>query len=122
MAERAIRTIKSLTRANLEDEITFEESVQLATRTIRQTPHNLLKMTSFQMHLGRKSRTAITNLIGQPSCLLFNWKKTLTEYILAQPTELQILTITDSDGELGDCLVLNDLKKRDRSVSQKFKP
>ena len=27
LVERAIRTIKSLTRANLEDELTFEESV-----------------------------------------------------------------------------------------------
>ena len=79
-------------------------------------------MTPFQMHLGRKTHTVITNLIGQPSCLLFNWKKTLTENILAQPTELQMFTINDSDGELGDYLVLNDTKKRARSVSQKVKP
>ena len=93
--ERTIRTIKSLTRANLQDGLTFEESVQLATKTIRQTPHQTLKMTPFQLHLGWKPRTAITNLIGQPECLLFNWKKTLTKYILAQAAELQIFTIND---------------------------
>ena len=27
-------------------------------------------MTPFQLHLGRKPRTAITNLIGHPECLL----------------------------------------------------
>ena len=57
-------------------------------------------MTPFQMHLGRKLRTAFSNLIGQPSCLEPNWKKTLTKYVLGKPTELQIFTINDSDGEL----------------------
>ena len=84
--ERTIWTIKSLTRDYLEDGINFEESVQLAIKTVRQTPNNTLKITLFQMHLGRKPRTAITKFIVQPSCLLSNWKKTLTKYILAQPT------------------------------------
>ena len=42
--ERTIRTIKSLTRAKLQDGLNFEESVQLAIKTIRQTPNNTLKM------------------------------------------------------------------------------
>ena len=79
--ERTIRTIKSLTRANMADGSIFEESVDLAIETIRQTPHSKLNMTPFQMHFGRKPRTAITNLIGQPECLLSNWKKTPTNYI-----------------------------------------
>ena len=54
------------------------------------------------MHLGREPRTTITNLIGQPSCLSSNWKKTLTKYILAQPTELHLFIIKDSEGELAD--------------------
>ena len=57
------------------------------------------------MHFGWKPRTPITNLIGQPSCLLTNWKKTVTKYISAQPTELHVFTIHDSDGELPDYLV-----------------
>ena len=36
--ERTIRTIKSLTRANMADGLIFEESVNLAIKTIRQTP------------------------------------------------------------------------------------
>ena len=47
LVERTIRTIKSLTRANLEDGLTFEESVARAIKTIRQTQHNTLKMTPF---------------------------------------------------------------------------
>ena len=121
MVERTIRTIKSLTRANLEDNITFEESVNKAIKTIRQTQHSTLKMTPFQLHYGRKPRTPITNLIGQPNCLLANWKKTLTNYILAQPAELQVFTIHDSDGELADYLILNESRKRGRSVSNSFK-
>ena len=48
-------------------------------------------------------------------------KKTLINYISAQPTELQVVTINDSEGEMADYLVLNDTRKRGRSVSRNFK-
>ena len=99
----------------------LEKSVNLAIKTIRQTPHSKLNITMFLMHFGRKPRTAITKLIGQPECLLSNWKKTLTNYFSAQPTELQMFTIKDSEGEMVDYIVLNDSKKRARSVSPEFK-
>ena len=121
LVERTIRTIKSLTRANMADGLIFEDSVQLAIKTIRQTPHSRLNMTPFQMHLGRQPRTALTNLIGKSECLLSKWKRTITNYISAQPTELQVFTISDSEGEMVDYLVLNDTRKRGRSVSQDFK-
>ena len=94
LVERTIRTFKSLTRANLEDGLTFEESVARAIKTIRQTPHNTLKMTPFQLHHEQKPRTPITNLIGQPTCLLADWKKTLTKNILANRKFLQSLIPT----------------------------
>ena len=103
------------------DGLKFEDSVQLAIKTIRQTPYSRLNMTPFQMHLGRKPRTALTNLIGKLECLLSNWKKTLTNYISAQPTELQVVTINDSEVEMTDYMVLNDTRKRGRSVSRNFK-
>ena len=43
--ERTIRTIKSLTRASMADGSIFEVSVNLAIKTIRQTPHSELNMT-----------------------------------------------------------------------------
>ena len=103
------------------DGLLFEESVKLAIKTSRQTPHSKLNMMPFQMHFGRKPRTAITSIIGQPECLLSTWKKTLTNYILAQPTEHQMFTINDSEGDMADNIVLNDSKKRARSVSTEFK-
>ena len=103
------------------DGLTFEEGVNLAIKTIRQTPQSKLNRTPFQMHYGRKPRTAKTNLIGQPECLLSNWKKTLTNYVSAQPTELLMFAINDSEGEMADYLILNDSKKRNRSVSKEFK-
>ena len=82
-------------------------------------------MTPFQMHLGRKPRTALTNLVDKPStlveCLLSNWRRTLTNYISVQPTELQVVTINDAEGEMADYLVLNETRKKGRSVSQDFK-
>ena len=77
-------------------------------------------MTPFQMHLGREPRTALTNLVGKPECLLSNWKKTLTNFISAQPTELQVFTINDSEGGMADYKVLNDNRKRGRPVSRSF--
>ena len=77
-------------------------------------------MTPFQMHLGRKLRTALPNLIGKPECLLSDWKRTITNYISAQPTELQVVTINDSKGEMADYLMLNDTRKRGRSVIRNF--
>ena len=53
LVERTIRTIKSLTRANLEDGLTFEESVQMSIKTILQTPHITMKMTPFQLPHGK---------------------------------------------------------------------
>ena len=103
------------------DGLKFEDSVQLAIKMIIQTPHSRLNMTPFQMHLGRKPRTALTNLIGKPECLLSNWKRTLTNYISAQLTELQVVTINDSEGEMADYMLLNDTRKRGRSVSRNFK-
>ena len=103
------------------DGLIFEESGQLEIKTIKQTPHSRLNMTPFQMHLGRKPRTALTSLIGKPECLLSNWKRTLTNYISAQLTELQVVTSNDSDGEMADCLVLNGTRKRGRTVSRDFK-
>ena len=78
-------------------------------------------MTPFQMHFGRKPCTTISNLIGQPECLSSNWKKTLTNYISAHPTELQMFTINDSEGEMADYIVLDNSKKRARSVGPEFK-
>ena len=69
-------------------------------------------MTPFQINFGQKPRTPITNLIPQPTCLLSDWKKTITNYVLAQPTELHAFFIHDSDGELSDYL------GRSRSVSK----
>ena len=103
------------------DGLTFEEGVNLAIKTIRQTPHSKLNMTPFQMHFGRKPRTAMTKLIGRPECLLSNWKKSLTNYVSAQPTELQMFTIINPEGEMADYMILNDSKKRAKSVSRELK-
>ena len=73
------------------------------------------------MHFGRKLRTAIINLIGEPECLLSNWKKTLTNYTSTQLSELHMFTKKDSDGDMADYMVLNDSKKRARPVRREFK-
>ena len=104
----------------MQDGLIFEESVQLAIKTIRQTPHHTLILTPFQLHFGRKTLTSIIKIIGQPECLLSNWMKTITKYILAHPAELHVFTVHESDGELATYLVVKEPKKRGRSVSENF--
>ena len=47
--------------------------------------------------------------------------KKISKYVSAQPAEVQVFTIHDSDEELADYLVVNESKKRGRSVSENFK-
>ena len=53
--------------------------------------------------------------------ILSKWKKTITNLISAQTAELQVLTINDSDGEMADYMVLNNTRKKGRSVARDFK-
>ena len=68
------------------DGVTFEESVQMASKTIRQTPHSRRNITPFQLNLGRKRH----NSCWPTRLSLIQLEKTLTRYILAQPTEVQV--------------------------------
>ena len=61
LVERTIRTIKSLTRANMADGLILEDSVHVAIKTIKQTPHRRLNMLPFQMYSGRKPRTELAD-------------------------------------------------------------
>ena len=121
MVERTIRMINLLTRAKFKDGLTFEEIVQLAIRTVRQTPLSTLKVTLFQMHFGRKRHTPFSNLIGQTTCLVSNWEITISKYVLPQPAELQVFIFHDSNGELADYLVFNESTTRGQSVSKILK-
>ena len=121
LVERTIRTIKDLIRANTQDGLSFSDSLMLAIKTIRMTPNSKLKLTPFELHKGRKPRTAITNMLYRDECLLSNWKKLITKYVSVQPQELQVYTIKDTDGGLVDYLVIND-KRRAKSVSEQFVP
>ena len=121
LVERTIRTIKDLIRANLQDGLLFSHSLMAAIKTIRMTPNSRLKLTPFELHKGRNPRTTITNALNQNNCLLSNWRKLINKYVSAQPQELQVYTIKDSDGGLVDYLVMNE-KRRTKSVSEQFVP
>ena len=121
LVERTIRSIKDLIRTNLQDGLNFTDSVKLAVKTMRLTPNSRLKITPFELHMGRKPRTPITNIVNGEKCLLSNWKRLMTEYISAHPKELQVYTIKDSDGSLVDYIVMND-KRKFKSVSNEFTP
>ena len=122
LVERTIRTIKDLIRTNTQDGLCFNESLNEAIKTMRMTPNTKLKITPFELHMGRTPRTIITNTLNQENCLLLNWKKVITKYVSAHPKELQVYTIKGNDGGLVDYLVIKDGKRRNKSVSSSFTP
>ena len=61
--ERAIQTVKNLVIANMEDGLCLTESVMRALRVLRFTIPTGLKITPFELHLGRKQRTELTNIV-----------------------------------------------------------
>ena len=73
--ERTIRSIKDLIRTNLQDGLKFTDSVKLTVKTMRLTPNSRLKITLFELHMGRKPRTSITNIVNGENCLLSKWEK-----------------------------------------------
>ena len=55
--ERAIQTMKNLKVANLEDKLCLKDCVNRALKVMRFTIHTGLKLTSFELHHGRKPQT-----------------------------------------------------------------
>ena len=73
--ERAIQTLKNLIIANMEDNISLTESVNRALHVKRFTLHTGLKLTPFELHHGRKSRTELTNIVKDGKSHLSDWSK-----------------------------------------------
>ena len=111
MVERIIKSLKGYVRANIEDGLIFSESVIEAIKAIRMSTNQTSKQTPFQLHHGRKPRNAITNSTNNDTCLLSNWKKTLTKHVSAQPDVLQTYTIHDGEGKLADYMVIDTYRK-----------
>ena len=87
--ERAMQTLNNLIIANLEDGISLTESVNRALRVMRFTIHTGLKLTLFELHLARKPRTEITNIVKDVivKSYLSNW----SELSVSAPNRPKIL-------------------------------
>ena len=75
VVERSMQTLKNLTIANFEDGISLTESVNRALLVMCFTIHTGFKITLFELHLGRKPGTELTNIIKNRKTYLSNWSE-----------------------------------------------
>ena len=102
--ERAIQTLKNLIIANLEDGISLTESVNQTLRVMRFTIHIGLKLTSFELHHGRKPRTELTNVVEDAKSYLSNW----SELSVSAPNrpKIPIYVGRDADGDITNHIIM----------------
>ena len=98
MAERTIRSLKNLLKANLEDGINLRNSLDKALYVLRFTIHLELQKTPFELHFGRKPRTKLTNF---------------KSVISADSKDLSVYITRSSTGEITDHLVMSKKKTND---------
>ena len=96
--KRAVQTPKNVIIANLEDGMGLTESVNRAPRVMRFTIHTELKVTPFELHHGRKSRTELTNIFKDRKTYLSNW----TEMPISAPSrpKIPIYVVRDAEGDI----------------------
>ena len=103
LAERTIQSLKNLTKANFEDRINFRGSLDKALHVLRFTIHSEIQKNTFELQLGRKPRTRLTNqkMLIQPI------QKTC-------PSTLHGVQM----GEITDQLVMSKKKTNDRKYKR----
>ena len=114
--ERAIQTIKNLILANLEDRLCLTECVNRALKVVRFTIHTGLKLTTFELHHGRKPRTELTNLVEDGKSFLSNWTE-LSVSVDKKP-KIPIYVSKNEEGDVTNYLVMAKTKTEEKAVDK----
>ena len=94
LAERTIQSLKNL-KANLEDGINLRDSLDKALHLLRFTIHSEIQKTPFDLYIGQKPRSKLTNLKNAFS---------------ADAQDLSVYITRSSTGEITDHLVMSKKK------------
>ena len=80
---------------------------------LRQTPQSRIKLSPFQLHMGKRVQTEIIITLGQEDCLLANWKRPIRNDVSAHLEKIQVfITRGVVESERADYKVINDGRKR----------
>ena len=106
--ERAIQTLQNLITPNVEDKIGLTESIKRALRVMRFTIQTGLKMSPFELHHGRKSRTELTNRVKDKKSYSSTW----TTLNISVPTiQITIYLAHNEKGEVTDHIIMARKRK-----------
>ena len=117
--ERAIPTRKNLVLVNMEDGDNLAESVNRALKAMQFTIHTGLKKTPFELHHGRKPRTALTNIIKDGKSFLSDWSK--LSVLAANRPKIPLYIGRDADGEITNQMVMARTKTKEWQLASDSK-
>ena len=112
--ERAIKTMKRLIVADLEYNLCLTEWVNRSLKVMRFTIHTRLKLTPFELHHGRKSRTELTNLVKDGKSFLSDW--TELSVSAERKPKVPIYVSRDEEGDVTNYLVMAKTKAEENAV------
>ena len=114
VVKRAIQTLKNLIITNLEDGISLTESANRALHVMRFTIHTGFKLTPFELHHGRKSRTELTNIVRAGKSYLANW----SERSVSAPNrpKIPIYVGRDADEDITNHIIMARTKKEEKHL------
>ena len=114
--ERAKQTLKNLIQANLEDNLCLSECVNRALKALRITIHTGLKLTPFELHHGRKTRTELTNLVKDGKSFLSDW--TELSVSAEKKPKIPIYVSRNGEGDVFNYLVMAKTKTEEKAVNK----
>ena len=115
--ERAIQTLKNLIITNLEDKTCLTECVNRELNVMRFTIQTGLKITTFELHHGRKPRTELTNIIKDGKAFLSKWSE-LSVSANNRP-KIPIYVTRNGEGEVSNHLTMARTKLDEKAMTEK---
>ena len=114
--ERAIQTIENLTVTNSKDNLSLTESVSVnrALKVRRFTIHTRSKLTTFELHHGKKPQTELTNLVNDGESYLPDWSE--LSALGGKTPKFPIYVSRDEEGDITNSLLMARTKTEEKGV------
>ena len=102
------------------DGLCLTESLNWALRVMRFTIHTGLKTIWFELHHGRKPRTALANIVKDGKTYLSNYWSEMTVSAPDRP-KIPIYVGRDAEGEITNHIIMAKTKNEEKQTGEKIK-
>ena len=108
VVERAIQTLKKLIIANIEDKTGPTENLNQTLKVMRFKTHTGFKVSPFEHHHRRMSRTALTNIIKGNKSYLSDWT---TLNVSVPPKQIPTYVARNEKSEVREHMIMARKRK-----------